>query len=143
MRSVISLLVFLSLVFLPIPRFGPATFDISPAAAASGQLTLVAAEVCESVDDLHPQFPAIVFSIALGKISCFSAFDPVPVRTQIYHSWYYRDKLMARIRLTVKPPNWATFSTIQLRESDIGPWRVEITDRKGTIFKVLRFSVVE
>ena len=143
MRIGIFFLILSCLVFQPTGQPLPLVFQVLPAAAASPQLTLVSAAVCESVKELSPQYPAIVFSIATGKVSCFSFFDPVPQKTPIYHNWYYRDKLTTKIKLTLKPPSWSTFSTIQLRESDIGPWRVEITDQKGDVFKVLRFSVTE
>ena len=31
----------------------------------------------------------------------------------------------------------------QLREADRGTWRVEITDKEGNIFKILRFSITD
>jgi len=142
-RNAIFPLVLFCLVFQPTGQLLPPVFQALPAAAASPQLTLVSAVVCESVKELSPQYPAVVFSIAVGKISCFSFFDPVPKKTNIYHNWYYRDKLTTKIKLTLKPPSWSTFSTIQLRESDIGPWRVEITDQYGKLIKVSRFSVTE
>jgi len=142
-RNAIFPLVLFCLVFQPTGQLLPPVFKALPAAAASPQLTLVSAVVCESVKELSPQYPAVVFSIAVGKISCFSFFDPVPKKTNIYHNWYYRDKLTTKIKLTLKPPSWSTFSTIQLRESDIGPWRVEITDQYGKLIKVSRFSVTE
>jgi len=143
MRTGILLLVLFCLVFQPTGQPLPLAFQALPAAAASPQLTLVSAAVCESVKELSPQYPAIVFSIVAGKVSCFSFFDPVPKKTIIYHNWYYRNNLTTKIKLTLKPPSWSTFSTIQLRESDIGPWRVEITDQKGKVIKVLRLSVTE
>ncbi len=79
----------------------------------------------------------------MGKVYCFSSFDPVPKKTFIYHYWYFQDRLIARVKLTLKPPRWRTYSTIQLRKADKGPWRVEITDSKGQRFKVLRFSITD
>lgn len=107
------------------------------------KLTLTQAVMCESIKELVPQNPAIVFSISTGKVFCFTSFNPVPERTYIYHSWYRMDKLSTKIKLTLNIPAWSTYSSIQLREADIGPWRVEISDDKGNIFEVLRFSITE
>jgi hypothetical protein len=104
---------------------------------------LIQALVCENVVEGIPQEPAIVFSISRGKVSCYTFFDPVPANTFVTHNWYYRDEPSARIRLQLRPPRWATFSTIQLRETDKGPWRVEITDAAGLILKELRFSITD
>jgi hypothetical protein len=117
----------------------------SPATADGGRNTpkLIQALVCEDVIEGIPQHPAIVISISRGKVSCYTFFDPVPVKTFVTHHWYYRDEPSARIRLQLRSPRWATFSTIQLRETDKGPWRVEITDATGEVLKELRFSITD
>lgn len=115
-----------------------------PAPAKQGSaVTLVQALVCEEVRDSIPQNPALTFSIASGKVYCFTLFDPVREDSVIFHHWYFRDRPSARIRLSLRPPRWSTFSSIQLREADKGPWRVEITDSTGRVLKVLRFSITD
>jgi hypothetical protein len=110
---------------------------------APGKLTLVAAVMCEKVDEYTPRNPAIVFSVSIGKISCFTSFDPVPEDTFVYHKWFYRDELTTRIKLSLKTPRWSTLSSIQLREADKGPWRVEVTDSDGNTLQTLRFSITD
>jgi hypothetical protein len=107
------------------------------------QVVLKRAMMCEDVQDLAPINPGAVFSMTLSKITCFSHFDPVSEKTVIYHNWYFRDQLSTRIKLNINPPRWSTFSTIQLRQADKGPWRVEITREDGTMLTVLRFSVTD
>jgi hypothetical protein len=99
--------------------------------------------MCEKIENFVPFNPAIVFPTALEKISCYTSFDPVPQHTFVYHNWFFRDKLSTRIKLSLQPPRWSTFSSIQLREADKGPWRVEIADETGRIFHVLRFSITD
>ena len=112
-------------------------------AASAEQLKLFQALMCEDVVSNAPKNPTVVFSAAREKAVCFSVFDPVPQKTVIYHNWYHRDVPSARIQLTLNPPRWSTQSSIQLRKTDIGPWRVEITDEKGQVLGVLRFSVTD
>ena len=107
------------------------------------ELKMDRAVMCEEVKDLVPQNPAVVFSIKIGKVSCFTSFDPVPEKTFIYHNWFHRDDPSTKKRLTLQPPRWATYSTIQLRETDKGPWRVEISDQQGNILGILRFSITD
>ncbi|HDI60786.1 MAG TPA: DUF2914 domain-containing protein [Desulfobacteraceae bacterium] len=111
--------------------------------AAPARLTLVQAIVCEQVENLAPKNPAVVFPLELGEVACFTAFDPVPEETVIYHQWFFRDQPSARVRLRLKPPRWSSFSRIQLRPGDAGPWRVEVTDADGKLLARQRFSVVE
>ena len=128
--------------FLSAPAFPQDNGDPSPA-PVSKKLTLVEATMCEGIKDYIPQNLAIVFSMTIGKVSCFTSFDPVPEKTSIYHNWFYRDKLSTRIKLSLQPPCWSTFSSIKLREADKGPWRIEVIDQEGNILDILRFSIVD
>ena len=123
--------------------FFPLDFLKNVSVAKADQLKLFEAVMCEDIYSDIPRNPTSVFSASKEKAVSFSVFDPVPQKTFIYHNWYHRDVPSARIRLELKPPRWSTYSSIQLRKTDIGPWRVEITDEKGKIFGVLRFSVTD
>jgi hypothetical protein len=112
-------------------------------AAAQKKLALDRAVMCEEIKDFAPHNPAVVFSIKIGKVCCFTSFDPVPKTTFIYHKWFHKDSLSTDKRLTLQPPRWATYSTIQLRETDKGPWRVEISDQNGKLLYILRFSITD
>jgi len=118
-------------------------FPFTAGSQSGNLIALVQAVLCEDIQGNLPQNPTTVFSIERRTAVCFTAFDPVPRTTVIYHHWFHRDTPSARIKLTLKPPRWSTYSSIQLRAEDIGPWRVEITDSRGNIFHVLRFSVTE
>lgn len=104
---------------------------------------LMRAVMCETIEDYEPKFVAVAFSINAGKISCYTSFDGVADTTYVDHKWYRRDELVTAKRLTIKPPKWATYSSIQLREADKGPWRVEIWDAQNQLIKTLRFSVTK
>jgi hypothetical protein len=117
-------------------------------ASASAQdesegLTLVNAVMCEKIVDSQPVNETVVFSISADKAVCFTYFNPVPESTHIFHRWFRRDRLSARIKLQVRPPRWSTFSRIQFRDGDKGPWRVEVTDAEGKLLTTLRFSITE
>jgi hypothetical protein len=111
--------------------------------AISEKLHLVHAVMCEEIKGHEPLNETIIFSISSGEATCFTFFNPVPDKTYIYHKWYKKDKLSSRVKLRVNPPSWSTFSRIQFREADKGPWRVEITDLKGNLFQTLRFSITD
>ena len=105
--------------------------------------TLARAVMCESITGYEPANVAVVFSINSGKISCFTEFENIVSTTYTTHRWYRRDVLVTTKRLTLKPPRWATYSSILLREADKGPWRVEILDEKDELLSTLRFSVTD
>jgi len=99
--------------------------------------------MCEAMRDNGPHNQGVVFSVAIGRILCFSDFEAVPKKTFVYHNWYFRDRLVTRLKLTLQSPRWSGNSSIQLREADRGPWRVEVTDQEGYIFETLRFSITD
>lgn len=107
------------------------------------ELILADSAMCEEIREYAPYNRAVIFSTSLGKAVCYTFFEPVPEKTVIYHHWFRRDVLSTSIKLELQPPRWATYSTIQLREADKGPWRVEITHADGKIIKTLRFSIVD
>lgn len=106
-------------------------------------LRLVRAVMCEQIKGYEPVHPAVVFSIDRGKVSCFTAFDRISEKTYSYHKWYRRDSLITVKRLTINPPRWSSFTSVQLRDADKGPWRVEVTDENDTLLHTLRFSITE
>ncbi|MBT8339297.1 MAG: DUF2914 domain-containing protein [Desulfatitalea sp.] len=129
------------LVWLWVAPIGHAA-DSGPASPEK-LFRLTRAVMCETIEGYEPNFEAVAFSINAGRISCYTAFEEVMATTFVSHKWYRHDELVSAKRLTIKSPKWATYSSIQLREADKGPWRVEIWDARNRIIKVLRFSVTD
>ena len=129
--------------------FAPAVFaaaptgDTSSIAASEAQVILGEATVSEHVKNGIPFNSAAAFSISLGRIYCFTDFVEVGEKTVIYHNWFYRDEKRASVKLALRPPRWATFSSVKLRDSDKGPWQVEVTAANGEVLQILRFSVID
>lgn len=127
----------------------PAAFAASPSGelpsplANGQQLTLGQATVSELVKNGIPFNSAAAFSISIGRIYCFTDFVEVEAKTFIYHNWFHRDEKRASVKLALRPPRWATFSSVTLRDSDKGPWQVEVTTENGEVLQTLRFSVID
>ena len=117
--------------------------DNDPLPRSADRLHLSEAVICESLDNFKPLNPSAVFSVQMGSVMCFTAFDRVPTQTSIFHDWIRQDKLIFRKKLVLKTPSWSSVSSIQLREADKGPWRVEIRDNDGNLLRTLRFSITD
>ena len=111
--------------------------------APSSGPALVKAVMCESIQKLTPANQAVVFSIDLGRVSCFTDFDQVVKQTVIRHKWYHRGKLIFVKQLSLNPPRGSSFSSMQLREADKGPWQVDVTDESDKLLYTLRFSITD
>lgn len=105
--------------------------------------TLNRAVMCEGVQSGLPVDQTIVFDVNKGSAYCWSNFDPVHADGIVFHEWYRNGKLMARFKLAVHPPSWANYSSLRLRQTDIGPWQLSITDEEGKTLTTLRFSITE
>ncbi|RPI77040.1 MAG: DUF2914 domain-containing protein [Desulfobacteraceae bacterium] len=114
------------------------TFSIPTAGNPLGRSMM-----CENIIDNHPLNETVLFSIAKGKAVCFSYMTRVSKKIVLFHNWYKADKLSSRFPLSIEPLQGFTWSKIELRESDQGPWRVEITDESGNLLKILRFSITD
>ena len=114
-----------------------------PGVSQAGDMKLIRAVMCESIEGYEPKNSAVAFSINVGKISCFTSFSDIKSATAALHKWFRREELVTTKRLTLKPPTWSTYSSIQLREADKGPWRVEIWDDHNNLLRTLRFSVTD
>ncbi len=107
------------------------------------ELTLVRAVMCEGLRGLGPLNEAVAFSIEREEVFCFLNFDPVPEKTPIRISWFWKDERRRNPKFILKPPRWSTLDSMQLRDADKGPWRVEVRDAEGNILKTLRFSITD
>jgi hypothetical protein len=133
----------LSVLLLPSITAGQPSGSGQLATTQSAGLALGESTVCENVQNGIPEQTAVAFSVSLKRVYCYTDFSTVPEKSFAYHNWYLRETLKASVKLTVRPPRWSTYSSIQLRDSDKGPWRIEITDEEGNILKTLRFSVID
>ena len=110
---------------------------------SSGDLHLAHAVMCGAMEAFKPVNRSTVFSVNSGKVMCFREFDRVPLQTEFFHDWIKHGELVFRKKLVLKPPRWSSVSSIQLREADKGPWRVEIRNANGKLIKLMRFSITD
>ena len=99
--------------------------------------------MCESIQNSLPVDQTIVFDVSKGSAYCWSDFDPVTEEGVIYHRWYRKGELISTHEQAVHPPRWAVQSILRLRQADVGPWRLDITNENGDILKTLRFSITK
>lgn len=130
-------------LFLVLMLFVPGTVWTEESNVSVEEPTLKKAVMCESIEKFSPVNEAVVFSLELGRVYCFTEFDPVPVQSVIHHKWYRKGSLVTVKQLTLNPPRWSSFSTIQLRELDKGPWQVEIVGENNKLLRTLRFSITD
>lgn len=123
--------------------WGPVMAGTNDTPASYVSPTVQKAVMCEDVKDGLPLNQTIIFDVSKNSAYCWSEFDPVPAEGFVYHEWYRKGELITRKKLAVHPPRWATYTRLPLRQADIGPWQLIITDENGRILTTLRFSITE
>jgi hypothetical protein len=124
----------------------PCFTEEKPAVVKVPPPVLKKAVLCEKIIHDKPVYEGVVFSADIQKLFCFTHFEPVYGKSDIFHKYYFKDEFISKTRLSIKQlkqPSFATYSMIQLRESDIGPWRVEITDAEDNVLTTIRFSITD
>jgi len=115
---------------------------ILAAPAVCRAATVVDAVMCEDVQDREPVGAADSFAADVGKVWCWSKIKDGKGET-IKHVYYYGDREMAAIELSVGSALWRTYSSKKILSAWTGQWRIDIVDEEGVTLKSLEFSIVE
>jgi len=104
-------------------------------------LIIERAALTTAIIDREPQGVANKFSRDIEKIYFFTQVQGAIDPAIITHRWYYENKLMAEVELSVKSNNWRTYSSKRIIYEWIGNWFVEAVDIKGNVLKTLNFEI--
>lgn len=103
-------------------------------------LTVAEMEFCYDVQDREPVGVNDTFPDTVGRVFCFTRVTGASEETTIHHVWYYQDEV-ARVDLRVNSPNWRTWSSKQILESQDGWWKVEVVDEQGAVLASRDFFI--
>ena len=81
------------------------------------------------------------FPNTIEKVYCWTKIRAFKTPTYVVHNWYYKDKLMASVKLDVKYSTFRTWSSKRMWKSWVGKWKVEVLDEDGNIIAVKTFEV--
>jgi hypothetical protein len=132
----------LGIISFLLPVTGGMADTISPSRGAESPIVKKAV-MCENVQNGLPVNQTIIFDGSRSSAYCWSEFDPVPAESVVYHKWYRKGELITSKKLAVHPPRWAVYTRLPLRQADVGPWHLDITDESGIVITTLRFSITE
>ena len=69
----------------------------------------------------------------VGTVFCWSTILGARQDTAVEHVWYWRDREVARVRLTVRGPRWRTWSSKRIDRGRTGTWRVDVVTLGGAL----------
>ena len=142
--AIVVWLILFCLVSYPLNGGTDDKMPILAEAETSGRdFNLKLAVMCERIKGSTPVNQTVVFSASLGRAFCYNVFDPVFKETHIFHVWYYRDEVVSRKKLILRPQRWETYTAYRIGNKVKGPWRIEIVDAQDRPIDTLRFSVTD
>lgn len=107
-------------------------------------IRVLRAYVCKGIDESEPTEAGKSFVPAPKETLMLCLFSEIGAAGRpdtILHIWYWGDREMARIPLSVKGERWRTWSEKRIVDAWRGEWHVDIADREGTVLARLPFSV--
>lgn len=105
------------------------------------KIGVVMAVICKEVKDLSPVCESEVFPADVKKLYCFTRVTGANKKNKIKHIWYYQDKKLADITLSIKSPDFRTYSRKKIKPYQKGKWRVEVMGLDGINLATLNFTI--
>jgi len=81
------------------------------------------------------------FPNTIKKVYCWTKIRAFKVPTYVVHNWYYKNRLMASVKLDITYPVFRTWSSKKIFKNWIGKWRVEVLDEDGNIIALKEFEI--
>ena len=120
---------------------GMISLIFSGVALAETTLSVEAAVIATGVENLTPMGVADKFPANTGRLYCYSKIIGGGEGSSIKHIWYYGDKKVDEIILSIKSSSFRTYSYKTISSDWTGKWKVEIVADDGTILKTLEFVI--
>ena len=108
---------------------------------AEATLSVEAAVIATGVENLTPMGVAEKFPANTGRLYCYSKIIGGGEGSFIKHIWYYGDKKVDEIILSIKSSSFRTYSYKTISSDWTGKWKVEIVADDETILKTIEFVI--
>ena len=119
----------------------PAALKEAAQETLSAQVAQMA--ICRSVENREPVGAAENFEASVGRLYCFTNIVGAPTPIEITHAWYYGDTERALVSLSVRSPNWRTYSSKNIMAQEVGQWRVDVIGPEGEVLKTQTFTITQ
>lgn len=97
--------------------------------------------IATTVENRLPQGVGEQFPATVGMLYCFTAVSGAEADTSISHTWYYQDKKMAQVVLSVRSALWRTWSSKTILPEWKGDWKVAVTAEDGVLLATIPFTI--
>jgi len=97
--------------------------------------------IATTVENRLPQGAGEQFPATVRMLYCFTTVSGAEADTSITHTWYYQDKKMAQVVLSVRSAFWRTWSSKTILPEWKGDWKVAVTAEDGILLATIPFTI--
>ena len=97
--------------------------------------------ICTAIEDRQPAGIDSTFSADVGKLYCYTKLKSQMDILKVTHVWFFEDKEMTTVELTMKAKSWRTWSAKTILPEWKGDWHVEIRDSAGKVITTISFKI--
>ena len=109
---------------------------------ASVNLEVLKANVCTDVQDRVPVGVSTVFPSSTQRVYVWSQIKAEEIPTEIRHIYYFENRKIGEVELTIRSNVWRTWSYKTLSgEHHSGQWRIDIVSKNGSVLQELNFTI--
>jgi len=104
------------------------------------RMTVAEMNFCYDVQNRQPVGINDTFPDTVGSVYCFTRITGAEGEASVQHIWYYEQEV-ARVDLRVASPDWRTWSSKRILESQDGWWTVDVVDGQGNVLASKDFFI--
>ncbi len=104
-------------------------------------LQVVEGNICTDVVNRNCENANSRFYASAGRLYGFTKIIGARDDTYVTHVWYFGDRERARVKLSVRSPNWRTNSSKKIQPHEIGDWHVDVVGADGQVLMTIPFEI--
>jgi len=113
---------------------------IATIAKTTSSITAVI-KIARSIRNYQAEDTNTEFDKDIGKLYCWSLIYSEKIPVTVKHIWYFKNRIVAQVPLTVKSGSFRTYSSKKIPPYFTGPWRVELTDENNNVIQSIHFTI--
>ena len=125
-----------SVIFFVVSFFASGLFAQDKATTSVAEIV-----ICTSVENKQPVGVDSVFASDVKQLTCFTKIVSQAEQSEVSHVWFYQDKQMTKVDLTVMGKSYRTWSRKTIIPEWKGDWRVEVQDSAGNVLSKISFNI--
>ncbi len=100
--------------------------------------------ICKNVQNRAPVGSNTYFLNNTDSLFCYTRIQNSGGKQQIAHLWYYKEKLVSKIKYNIKRSNiYRSWTHNTIRTYQTGIWRVDVQDSSGTVIGSKTFYITD